>query len=126
MLCCSYFSHLPAYLVASFIKRLSRLALRAPSAGARLSIVLVRNLIVRHPNCSVLLHNPACTEPLADPFIEDESDPAKTHALESSLWEIQVSSCLLLSFDLIFLLTTVYARNIQLKIIFKILIYAFI
>ncbi|XP_025089241.1 nucleolar complex protein 4 homolog B-like [Pomacea canaliculata] len=82
-------THLPAYLVASFIKRLSRLALRAPSAGARLSIVLVRNLIVRHPNCSVLLHNPACTEPLADPFIEDESDPAKTHALESSLWEIQ-------------------------------------
>ncbi len=49
-------SHLPAYLVAAFIKRLSRLALRAPPYGVALIITFIGNLIRRHPNCKVLIH----------------------------------------------------------------------
>lgn len=49
-------THLPAYLVAAFIKRLSRLALRAPPYGVALIVRFVGNLIRRHPNCKVLIH----------------------------------------------------------------------
>lgn len=49
-------THLPAYLVAAFIKRLSRLALRAPPYGVALIITFIGNLIRRHPNCKVLIH----------------------------------------------------------------------
>lgn len=30
-------------------------------------------------------------EPLEDPYVMDEEDPAQCRALESSLWEIKVS-----------------------------------
>ena len=49
-------THLPAYLVAAFIKRLSRIALRAPPYGVALIVKFVANLIRRHPNCKVLIH----------------------------------------------------------------------
>lgn len=49
-------THLPAYLVAAFIKRLSRLAIRAPPFGVALCVTFVGNLIQRHPNCKVLIH----------------------------------------------------------------------
>lgn len=81
--------HLPGYLVASFIKRMARLALHAPPAGARLCIVFIGNLMVRHPSCTVLAHRPDCTVD-KDPFLADVDDPAKTCAMDSSLWEIKV------------------------------------
>ena len=49
-------THLPAYLVAAFVKRLSRLALSAPPSGAMLAIPFVCNLIKRHPSVQVLIH----------------------------------------------------------------------
>ena len=49
-------THLPAYLVAAFVKRLSRLALTAPPSGAMLAIFFVCNLIKRHPSVQVLIH----------------------------------------------------------------------
>lgn len=49
-------THLPAYLVAAFVKRLSRLALTAPPSGAMLAIPFVCNLIKRHPSVQVLIH----------------------------------------------------------------------
>lgn len=49
-------THLPAYLVAAFIKRLSRLALSAPPHGVALIVTFVSNLLKRHPNCNVLIH----------------------------------------------------------------------
>ena len=51
-----YFSHLPAYLVAAFAKKLSRLALTAPPSGLVLILPFIYNLINRHPNCKALLH----------------------------------------------------------------------
>ena len=49
-------THLPAYLVAAFIKRLSRLALKAPPSGIALILTFVGNLIRRHPSCKILIH----------------------------------------------------------------------
>ncbi|XP_070205043.1 nucleolar complex protein 4 homolog isoform X2 [Littorina saxatilis] len=81
-------THLPSYLVASFVKRIARLALSAPPAGARLCVVFVYNLMVRHPSCAVLAHHPDYTCN-TDPFLMEEQDPAKTKAMDSSLWEIK-------------------------------------
>ncbi|XP_013920831.1 PREDICTED: nucleolar complex protein 4 homolog [Thamnophis sirtalis] len=51
-------SHLPAYLVAAFAKRLSRLALTAPPDGLLIAIPFICNLLRRHPSCLVLIHRP--------------------------------------------------------------------
>lgn len=83
-------SHLPAYLVAAFAKKLSRLCLTAPAPGLTIAIPFIYNLINRHPNCNVLIHRTdGSTELSADPFLIDEPDPSKCKALESSLWELK-------------------------------------
>eukprot|EP00039_Didymoeca_costata_P013383 m.203006 g.203006 ORF g.203006 m.203006 type:complete len:526 (+) comp15755_c0_seq29:51-1628(+) len=81
-------SMLPAYLVAAFIKRLSRLCLRATPVGCMIGIRLVYTFLKRHPSCKVLIHNPNAY-PEFDPYIMSEPDPSKSRALESSLWEMQ-------------------------------------
>lgn len=88
-------THLPAALVASFAKRLSRVALRAPPAAIAVVIPFVWNLCKRHKQCLGLLHRefggdrfalgPAGVE---DPFNENESNPLQTGAIDSSLWEL--------------------------------------
>lgn len=108
-------SHLPAYLVAAFAKRLSRLALTAPPEALLMVLPFICNLLRRHPACRVLVHRPggpgewaAVATPArgqhaggwtlvllfleldADPYDPGEEDPAKSRALESSLWELQV------------------------------------
>ncbi|XP_066227331.1 nucleolar complex protein 4 homolog isoform X1 [Saccopteryx leptura] len=82
-------SHLPAYLVAAFAKRLSRLALTAPPEALLMVLPFICNLLRRHPACRVLVHRPRGPELDADPYDPDEEDPAKSRALESSLWELQ-------------------------------------
>ncbi|KAL6469818.1 hypothetical protein MHYP_G00209370 [Metynnis hypsauchen] len=83
-------SHLPVYLVAAFVKRLSRLALTAPPTGLLIVLPFICNLIRRHPSCRVLIHRPSAADELCnDPYVMDEEDPAKCHALESSLWELK-------------------------------------
>ncbi|XP_067862272.1 nucleolar complex protein 4 homolog [Heptranchias perlo] len=83
-------SHLPAYLVAAFSKRLSRLTLTSPPQALLMVIPFICNLIRRHPSCKALVHRPIGPQDLsADPYIMDEEDPAKCRAMESSLWELQ-------------------------------------
>ncbi|RKP12083.1 nucleolar complex protein, partial [Piptocephalis cylindrospora] len=90
-------SHLPAYLVAAFIKRLSRLSLTGPPAGIILTLPLVYNLLKRHPSCMVLIHRAtpdAQDDPspsakiVTDPFDMDQVEPSKCKAIDSSLWEL--------------------------------------
>ncbi|KAK0550111.1 Maturation and nuclear export of 40S ribosomal subunits interacting protein [Tilletia horrida] len=88
-------SLLPAALVASFAKRLSRMALRASPAAAVCIIPLVWNLLKKHKNCLGLIHRDFGEDRLSqgpaglpDPFDALESDPLKTGALDSSLWEL--------------------------------------
>lgn len=91
-------SHLPATLVASFIKRLSRLALNAPPAAIVAIVPFIYNLFKSHPTCTFMLHRTIrdptlqaelAAEGMEDPFDPDESDPTLTDAIESSLWEIE-------------------------------------
>lgn len=115
----------PAYTAAAFAKRLARLALRAPPAGAMVAVGFIHNLVRRHPSCIVLLHRPVKSTAAAagtaaaggsgdddqqqqrqqeedgaaeeqqqgqglgaDPYDESEPDPARSRAVESSLWEL--------------------------------------
>ncbi|EDO43971.1 predicted protein [Nematostella vectensis] len=92
-------THLPAYLVAAFLKRLSGLALSAPPSCVMLVVTFVANMLKRHPSCQVLIHRKKAgplfltenSDTLAseDPFLSEEEDPAKCNALQSSLWELK-------------------------------------
>ncbi|WVQ97540.1 hypothetical protein IAU59_004654 [Kwoniella sp. CBS 9459] len=98
-------------LIASFIKRLSRLALTAPPSGVILIIPFIYNLFKRHPGCMIMLQRPSSssyTPPVlalsfassngdsqhqqgqeeADPYDPEEKSVLKTKALESSCWEL--------------------------------------
>ncbi|OMH82960.1 hypothetical protein AX774_g1548 [Zancudomyces culisetae] len=85
-------SHLPSYLVAAFIKRLSRISLTASPSALVIVAPFIYNLLKRHPTCMILIHradsedSPSSLE--KDPYDFNEPDPAKSNALESSLWEI--------------------------------------
>jgi U3 small nucleolar RNA-associated protein 19 len=90
-------THLPAALVASFLKRLSRLTLNATPSGAVPVIPWIYNLLKKHPTCTFMIHRETRgaeardmleNQGLADPFLMDEEDPMETHAIDSSLWEI--------------------------------------
>jgi hypothetical protein len=58
-------THLPAALVAAFIKRLARLSLTAPPAAIIMIIPFVYNLFKKHPGCMVMIQREA---PEADGF----------------------------------------------------------
>lgn len=87
-------THLPAALVASFIKRLARLTLFAPPSGIVATVPWICNLLKSHPSCTFMIHRNGETDhdeaTWGDPFRQEESDPMETDALESSLWEIQM------------------------------------
>ncbi|KAF1359477.1 CBF-domain-containing protein [Lizonia empirigonia] len=91
-------THLPAALVASFIKRLSRLALHGPPAGVVIVIPWVYNMFKRHPACTFMMHREVRDEAtkeklekegMDDPFDMSESDPMETNAIDSSVWELE-------------------------------------
>ncbi|KAF2118524.1 CBF/Mak21 family-domain-containing protein [Lophiotrema nucula] len=91
-------THLPAVLVASFIKRLSRLALYGPPAGVVAVVPWIYNLFKRHPACTFMMHRDILEpnikreleeEGMDDPFDMNEKDPMLTNAIESSIWEIE-------------------------------------
>ncbi|KAG6519481.1 protein NUCLEOLAR COMPLEX ASSOCIATED 4-like [Zingiber officinale] len=109
---CLKSSYFPAYLAAAFAKKFSRLALSVPPSGELIIIALIHNLLRRHPSINFLVHQPLGEEnndvPMenpgsieesrdpavskkigTDPFDDNESDPAKSNAMRSSLWEIE-------------------------------------
>lgn len=62
--------HLPATLVASFVKRLSRLSLAAPPAAIVMLIPFSYNMLRQHPALMAMIHRTdevagaACGKPL--------------------------------------------------------------
>lgn len=91
-------THLPAALVASFLKRLSRLALNAPPAAIVVIVPFMYNLFKGHPTCTLMMHRVIRDKNLAadiefqgmdDPFDPAEPNPTLTGAIDSSLWEIE-------------------------------------
>lgn len=87
-------THLPANLVASFIKRMARLALTAPPSAIVIVVPFIYNLLKAHPSCTFMLHRErydredARKNGYEDPFDMDEKDPSKTRAIDSCLWEL--------------------------------------
>ena len=91
-------THLPATLIASFIKRLSRLALNAPPSAIVVIVPFMYNIFKSHPTCTYMMHREIRgdkkaakleAEGMDDPFDPNELDPLRTRAIESSLWEIE-------------------------------------
>ncbi|KAJ0265364.1 Protein NUCLEOLAR COMPLEX ASSOCIATED 4 [Hirschfeldia incana] len=107
---CLRSSLLPAYLAASFAKKLSRLSLSVPPSGSLVITALIYNLLRRHPTINHLVHQepvenaneanseaeednessrPKTNKKLGvDYFNNQETDLKKTGAMRSSLWEI--------------------------------------
>jgi U3 small nucleolar RNA-associated protein 19 len=105
--------YLPAYLVAAFVKRLARLALFGPPHGAMVCMVLMYKLLQLHPSVRVLIHRPPKELPKDvlligqsatrfrdnserlddcigfDSYRVEETDPSKSGAMQSSLWELR-------------------------------------
>ena len=95
---CLESTHLPAALVASFIKRLSQIALHSSPSGTITVIPLIYNLLSDHPPTTFMIHREENNsrsglrfeeEALHEPFLADEIDPMKTCAEQSSIWEIK-------------------------------------
>ncbi|EME49277.1 hypothetical protein DOTSEDRAFT_121760 [Dothistroma septosporum NZE10] len=95
-------THLPAAMIASFIKRLSRLALHSPPGGIVWIVPWIYNMLKAHPPCTFMLHrtpHPAHAiyashakyeeEGMDDPFDMKQVDPMLTGAIDSSLWELE-------------------------------------
>lgn len=84
-------THLSANLVASFIKRLARLAMTSSAPGVVIVFPFIYNLLKRHPSCMIMLQNPDGKKnpSYEDPFDEKETNPQKTGAIGSSLWELE-------------------------------------
>jgi len=81
---------LPEYLVSAFVKRIARLSLHAPAPCIPLIFDFITNLLVQHPGLQKLIKReggPAKYD--KDPYIHEEADPMKSHAIESMLWEIK-------------------------------------
>ncbi|KAJ6557232.1 CBF/Mak21 family-domain-containing protein [Mycena vulgaris] len=79
-------THIPATMLASFIKRLARLSLSAPPAGVIMIIPFTYNTLKRHPALMSMIHRPDGDS--TDPFDAAEPNPLLTRAIESSLWEL--------------------------------------
>ncbi|CAF3713982.1 unnamed protein product [Adineta steineri] len=84
-------SHLPVNLVASFARRLARLALLIPQYDQCLIITFIYNLCIRHPQIRIMIDRQPSqsTDPIKDNYLSEEIDPNKTNAIDSSLWEIE-------------------------------------
>jgi hypothetical protein len=98
-------THLPEYIVASFIKKLARLTLFVPPHAILFILPLIYHLISEHSELKVLIHRMdeykkmqegpllLANEKMEvfkgnDPFLFDELDLKKTNAMDSTLWEI--------------------------------------
>ncbi|KHJ42562.1 CBF/Mak21 family protein [Trichuris suis] len=83
-------THLPVYLIAAFIKRLSRLLLLAPVDCCLTFLGLIRNWLIRHPSCQFLVNRSSKALTVdTDPYDFKATDPANCNSMTTSLWEIQ-------------------------------------
>ena len=74
-------SMLPAYVVASFCKKLLRMGLSGPPSGALFVLALVSNLLRKFGECGCLVHRKGSVEDgglIDDVFVEDVDDLINT------------------------------------------------
>jgi len=85
-------THLPAYLVCAFVKKLTRMALLTPGEDIFMLLKFIKNLLIRHSAARILVHRQSTKEEKTlsgDPFDYEESDPFKSGASKSCLWELE-------------------------------------
>jgi len=86
-------THLPAYLVCAFVKKLARIALLTPGEDLFMLVKFIKNLLIRHASARILVHRQSSTKEeksmSGDPFVYEESDPFKSGASKSCLWELE-------------------------------------
>nr|CAD7443172.1 unnamed protein product [Timema bartmani] len=80
-------THLPALLVAAFVKRLARLCLVAPPQDIHIMILFIGNLILRHPQLKGLINHPTGGEvrPLLEPNFALSESGSSSLATSGSL-----------------------------------------
>ncbi|KAF2357432.1 CCAAT-binding factor [Trinorchestia longiramus] len=81
-------SHLPEYMVAAFVKRLSRLLLFAPANCSVLVVKCITNVLARFPSLKILYDDDQEASVACDPYDVGQADLMKTNASKSSLWEV--------------------------------------
>uniref|UniRef100_A0A131Z008 U3 small nucleolar RNA-associated protein 19 n=1 Tax=Rhipicephalus appendiculatus TaxID=34631 RepID=A0A131Z008_RHIAP len=82
-------SHLPAYLVASFAKRLARMALQAPPYALLYVVPFIGNLLIRHRSLATMINDSSDRDVSVDPYDVEQENPSKSQAADSSLWELK-------------------------------------
>ncbi|CAG2107979.1 unnamed protein product, partial [Medioppia subpectinata] len=82
-------THISAQIVASFVKRLSRIALTASPDACLILLPMIGNLLVRHPSLSKMMCTTNAQTVASDPFDDSVDDPEATGAINSCLWEIK-------------------------------------
>lgn len=94
-------THLPSQLIASFIKRLSRLCLAAPPGAIVAIVPFIYNLFQMHKATTYMMHRVPVDEDEIreweeagekggrEVFLDTEADPMKTRAIESCVWELK-------------------------------------
>ena len=86
---CLSSTHLSVYLVAVFMKKISRLLLFAPSTDTKVLLRFITNLAIRHPTCKQLIHRKNGKSLSGDPFDINSKNLNQTTVLNSSVWEVQ-------------------------------------
>ncbi|XP_063545827.1 nucleolar complex protein 4 homolog [Cydia strobilella] len=81
-------TRVPETIIASFAKRLARLALVASPEDAQELLRLIANMVYRHPGLKRMLKNDQPAILPQDPFEMEESRANATNAIQSSLWEV--------------------------------------
>jgi U3 small nucleolar RNA-associated protein 19 len=83
-------SHLPLYLVASFVKRIARVMLHAPPTSIQWALSFIYRQLHRYPELRKMTHSTSM-QSHTDPFdMAQVNLLEKTNALSSSLWELDV------------------------------------
>jgi len=86
-------THLPAYLVMAFVKKLTRVALFTPGEDLYMLLKFIKNLLIRHPSSRILIHrqneNDVVKTISSDPFNYDTDNPYDSNASKSCLWELE-------------------------------------
>merc|ERR1712168_140230 len=85
-------THLPSYLVCAFVKKLARIALLTPGEDMFMLLKFIKNLLIRHSSARILVHRQSTKEEKTlngDPFVYEETDPFKSGASKSCLWELE-------------------------------------
>ncbi|KAJ2999668.1 hypothetical protein HDV02_002156 [Globomyces sp. JEL0801] len=83
-------TYIPTYLVASFIKRMCRIALFAPPSSIIMILPFIYNLLRLHPSCISLIHRTDVSmDEMNDPYLFDKLDPNESNAVDSCLWELE-------------------------------------